>query len=114
MFFFCSDFFLTLLLKNYSIFDIISKALSHNSISDYFCLIMVIAVIVYFVCVIIDTIDVVIIYKEEGSLISFLSEFWDRIFYNMTYIFNLYHYKLYCILFKIQIIICVIGLVFIL
>ena len=112
-FIFVLAFLVAIFVRHHSLKEMIERAIHPNSLSNVFCSILVFSVPIYFLCVIIDTIDDVRIeHKLVGKGIGFVQSFFSRIWYDVTYIF--YYFKKYYIAFFILVVLSTLGLIYLL
>lgn len=111
---FIAAFVIAVVVKGYGIFELVHLALDYQGLSGIFYAIMVYSVPIYFLCVVIDTIDTAIIYARLGDKIGVVADFFKRILYDITYIFLFFKvmWKWWLILFIIAGVIAAIGLLF--
>lgn len=73
--------------KHYGISELIQRAIMPNNLSNAFCSILVFSVPIYFICVIVDTVDDVRIGgQSDMKVFGFIRSFLSRVFYDITYI----------------------------
>ena len=112
-FVFVVAFLIAITILHYDVFELIAKAINPTGLSNIFCSVLFFSVPIYFICVIIDSIDEVLIDIRGGhGNRCFFKALIRRIAYDATYI--AFNFKGYVVVFVILIIISALGLIFLL
>lgn len=112
-FVFVVAFLIAITILHYDVFELIAKAINPTGLSNIFCSVLFFSVPIYFICVIIDSIDEVLVGIRGGyGNRGFFKALIRRIAYDATYI--AFNFKGYVVVFVILIIISALGLIFLL